>query len=122
MTLALGPNWAVASASTIRAWSLQALLRIEYAPLASLHLGLGATARALWASRAGAATHQGDTAGAVASVQYLVPVGPIELSAGPQLQALVRPISVQFAGLELFRVPNLVAGVSLDVSYPLRRR
>jgi hypothetical protein len=115
VVLAGGPDWGLASAEGIRAWSLRTSVQVEVALAPSLHLGLGTTGRMLWASGTNASTRQGATWGAIASVQYVLPMGPLHFAVGPRVDALARAISVQLAGAEVFRVPNLVAGLTMDV-------
>jgi hypothetical protein len=120
MSLVLAPEWGLGSTNGISAWGLRAFARVDYAVVSRVELGLGVSGRALWANATDATTSQlvGTTAGATLSARYVLPVGPIALSAGPRLELLARPIEVDFAGSEVFRVPTFVAGVTLDASAP----
>jgi hypothetical protein len=120
MSLLLAPEWGVGSAIGISAWGLRALARLDYALLSHVEIGLGLSGRSLWANATDATTSQlvGTSAGAILSARYVLPLGPITLSLGPRAEALARPIVVDFANSEVFRVPSLVAGVTLDVSAP----
>lgn len=120
LSLILAPEWGLGSAIGISAWGLRGFARVDYAVLSHVEIGVGVSGRSLWANAADATTSQleGTTAGATLSARYVLPLGPITLSAGPRVEALARPIVVEFAESEVFRVPSFVAGVTLDVSAP----
>jgi hypothetical protein len=114
-----GPAWGLSAVDGLRAWRLRGLARLEYAPWPQLELGAGAVARVLWAgadSGVAPSGRTGATAGAVLSARYALAAGPISMSAGPELEALVRPVLVEVSGAEAFRMPTFVLGVSLDAS------
>lgn len=56
------------------------------------------------------------TLGAFALLRYALRIGRLDLSAGPQAELLARPIVVKSDGNEVFRLPTLVAGVSLEAA------
>jgi hypothetical protein len=116
----IAPQWGLGSARGISAWGLRGVARVDYAILSQLALGVGVSGRSLWASDPAAATTQleGTTAGALLSARYVLSIGPVAVSAGPRIEALVRPIIAELAGKEVFRVPSFVAGVTIDGSAP----
>jgi hypothetical protein len=57
--------------------------------------------------------------GPIASVRFAVPLGPVQLSVGPFVEWLVRPIIVQVADVEVFRMPAFLAGFSIDADIAL---
>jgi hypothetical protein len=118
--LAIAPQWALGSADGISAWGLRGVARVDYEVLSRVELGVGVGARSLWANATGttAPQHDGTTGGAIVAARYVLPLGPVRLSAGPRLEALVRPIVVDYAGKEVFRVPSLVAGIMIEAEAP----
>jgi hypothetical protein len=54
------------------------------------------------------------TAGLLAPLRWAGAMGPLTLVAGPQIEALVRPVVVDVAGGEVFRLPSLLASISID--------
>jgi hypothetical protein len=56
----------------------------------------------------------GATAAGVAQARCVLRFGAFVLAMGPGLEWLARPIAVEVAGSELFRVPVLVGGFSID--------
>jgi hypothetical protein len=115
--LVAGSAWGLANGQGIRAQTVQAALRIGYAPLSHVEFGLGAEVRRLMVDSSGAlrpAKQDGTTGGAVAFARYTLARGPFELSVGPQLEWLAQPIVVELAGMEVFRIPTFVAALSMD--------
>jgi hypothetical protein len=109
-----GRGWSRAGA--ISAYALRVMLNVAYAPSRHVEFGLGAEVRGLFATvsdAAGFAERHGVTEGAIATMRYRIPLGPIELSLGPQIEALAQPLVVQVTGQEIFRIPTLVAGFSV---------
>ena len=72
----------------------------------------------LWAdaTRGTSPEQQGTSAGGLVSARYGFAVGPLAIGAGPEIEALLRPVSVQAAGVEVFRMPSVIVGVSIDAS------
>jgi hypothetical protein len=112
-----GPDWGVGGSAGVHAWSLRGAVLAEDEVVSHLLVGLGASGRLLWTSldsAAGASPAVGSTAGAVATVKVTLPAGPLRLSAGPRLEAMLRPIVLDVAGAEAFRIPTWVGGVTID--------
>jgi hypothetical protein len=116
----VGPQWGLGSADGIRAWGLRGLVEVDYAVLPRLPVGLGASARSLWADASRAAPTQlaGTTGGVVLSARYVVSFGLVTFAVGLKGEALVRPIVVELGSVEAFRVPAFVAGLTLDGTAP----
>jgi hypothetical protein len=119
-------SWGLGSGQGIRAWSFGGELGVDYAPVGFLRVGVGAKVRVLVADGSGldvgpvfveqGTQRLGTTAGALASIRYAVAMGPLALAAGPQLELLARPVVVEVAGSEVFRMPSLIACFSVDAS------
>ena len=60
---------------------------------------------------------EGKTGGAVVSARYVLSFGWLDLGFGPYVEALLRPIVVDLSRVEVFRVPSVVAGVSIDGAF-----
>jgi hypothetical protein len=116
----VAPQWGLGNASGTSAWGLRAVARVDYEVVPHVELGLGVSGRSLWVGATGAAQSQleGTTAGAIVAARYVVGLGPIELSVGPHLEALVRPIVVDVGGSEVFRVPSFVGALTVDGAAP----
>jgi hypothetical protein len=128
------PGWAlkatagfglgVASARGIEASTLRAVVGVDRALLAHTSVGLGAAARALFLE-ADSSTHPRSrtiaTVGLVAAARYELRLGPVALSAGPDLDVLAQPLATDLGGAEVFRIPRFVAGLSIDVVTGLSR-
>ena len=52
------------------------------------------------------------------SAWYVASLAWCDVSIGPRLEALARPIAVVVAGDEVFRVPSFVAGLAIDATAP----
>ncbi len=112
----------VNSAQGIRADTFRADVVIERELLARTYLGLGATARILFAqadSWAQPRSHTTATGGLVVSARYELHVGSVGFSVGPDVDVLAQPLAVDVAGAELFRIPRFVAGGWVDVTTDL---
>jgi hypothetical protein len=87
-------------------------------PISSwLELAIGGEWRRIGATGtfAGAREEQhGGTFGGFAALRYVLSRGPLSFAAGPDLAVLATPIAVDVGGGELFRIPRLVAGLSLS--------
>jgi hypothetical protein len=59
-------------------------------------------------------TQSGTTGGGIIVARYEVPLGPLALSFGPELEPLARPVSIEVGAAEVLRIPTFVVGVSLD--------
>jgi hypothetical protein len=103
-TILAGVLRTVGSAEGANAWGLRAIARVDYTLVEHLELGVGANGRILWANADGGSL-TGTTAGATAAVRYGVPVGAAEVAVGGAIDALLRPLVVDVAGQEAFRVP-----------------
>jgi hypothetical protein len=117
LSLVGGPSWGTTSARDLRAWSLSTALTLDRDIGPQLDIGAGVVGSVLWANGSPHAFTEGqlegETAGALLRAAYRAAVGPIELSIGPELEGLLRPVIVQVSGQEVFRLPTLVAGLDL---------
>ncbi len=116
--------WGLGSTHTIEAHALRATVRVDYTPVASLRIGLGADARLLVAtahSPTSPTKLDGTTLGAIAMARYALRVGRFEFLVGPQAEIFVRPVVVQFNQSEALRIPTLLAGLSLEAAADLAR-
>ena len=117
-----GVLWGLGSTHTIEAHALRATLRADYAPVATLRIGLGADARLLVAT-AHSPTFptklDGATIGAIVMARCALRVGRFEFLVGPQAEIFVRPVVVQFNQSEALRIPTLLAGLSLEAAADL---
>jgi hypothetical protein len=105
----------------MHAWTLRADLRVDYEVLRHVVVGAGATGRILWATGAPAvlpSSQSGTTGGGLVTARCELSAGPLALSFGPELEALVRPVAVELGESEAFRVPTFVVGISLDATIP----
>jgi hypothetical protein len=120
LSLAIAPQWGVGDADGIRAWELRVYARAEYELFPHIEVGAGLSGRSLWATGPASdpVDRNGITWGLVVSARYAVRLGWVEVSIGPRLEALVRPIAVHFDGAETFRVPSFVAGLGLEALLP----
>jgi hypothetical protein len=114
------PQWGLGAPRGIRAWALRGEVLVVYSPLPYLDVAVGADVRSVWANATGTTTAQQQAAsgGALLSARGTMHLGPIALSLGPRVEAMVRPVLVELAGTELFRVPSVVAGATLDGMAP----
>ncbi|HEX8796164.1 MAG TPA: hypothetical protein VF765_34680 [Polyangiaceae bacterium] len=115
--VALGTEWGLGTAAGASAWTLRGAARIEDEVVPHLLVGAGVGSRVLWASLAGSGGGPvvGATAGAMISAKLAWSAGPIVLSGGPQLEAMVRPVAVDVSGTEAFRIPTWVGSLALEV-------
>ena len=119
-----GIVWGLASTHTIEARTVQATLRIDYAPVAILRIGLGADARFVTASASGptSPTERGSwTLGAIAAARYALRVDRFEFLVGLQVEVIRGPVVVEFDGSEVMRIPTVLAGLSLEAAAGLTR-
>jgi hypothetical protein len=113
----VGPAWGVTSADGIHAWTIRTDLRVDYDVVRRLELGLGVSGRVVWINRnLASSTQSAVTGGGLLVARYQVPLGPLALSFGPELEALARPVLVEFAGAEAFRIPIWILGFSVDAT------
>jgi hypothetical protein len=116
--LTAGAGWGTAAAQGIHAQTLQAAFVVGYQPSAHVELGLGAEARLLSATAtdaaAGTAEQHDWTEGGSVSARYVARLGPLRLAIGPRIAVLAHPFIVEVAGKEVFRIPAVVAGLSVD--------
>ncbi len=122
VTVFVAPAWGLGEAAGTTAWTLRGVAQIDWLPIRALRASLGATGRVLWAQATTLTPSQqeGTTGGAEASLRISLPVGPFELSAGPTLDVLARPIVIDVGGSELFRLPVVVGAVTIEGRYPGR--
>ena len=113
-----GPAWGVGSVDGLRAWRVRVATRLDYALASWLRVGAGVTGRVTWVdSTAGAPSSlTGWTAGGFVSARCVLPVGPIAIEVGPDLEALAPPLSAEVRGVEVFRWPGVLASLAIDVS------
>jgi hypothetical protein len=118
VTLLAGPEWGLASADGTRAWTLRTALSINFEPIPELRITVGVTGRVLWIEGATASPNSpGTTGGGLASLRYVLPTSAFDLSVGPTMDVLVRPVQiVEVGGSEIFRIPSLLPGLSLEAS------
>jgi hypothetical protein len=118
-----GVVWGLGTAEGIEGRAFGVVLRVEYAPIAHLRLGLGADARLLVATGSGAMPGQrsGTTLGALALARYALVLGGVEFMVGPEIDVFARPVVVQANGSEAFRLPTVVAGLSIEAAVDLVR-
>jgi hypothetical protein len=118
-----GVVWGLGTAQGIEGRAFGAVLRVEYAPIVHLRMGLGADARLVVASGSGAMPGQrsGTTLGALALARYALLLGGVELMVGPEIDVFARPVVVQANGSEAFRLPTVVAGLSIEAAVDLLR-
>jgi hypothetical protein len=113
-TLVGGIAWGLGSAQGIHARSFRVTMALDCTLLHHIRIGLGGDAR--FADATGDHTPReldGTTAGGILFAQYVLRLGAIGLSAGPQVELLGRPLVVQIAGNEAFRIPAVLFGFSL---------
>ena len=112
LAVAGGAEWGLASPHGFAARELWLMAGAGYLVLPHWSLGMGARARFVSADAPAPSTSppslHGFTSGLVASVRYEATLGPLTLAAGPQIEALIRPVIVQLDGAEIFRVPTWV--------------
>lgn len=108
--------WGLTAPSRLHALALEAAWTANYAPIAPLNLGAGADLVALTANLSGPdSTRQtAVTGGLIVRAQGVFHAGPLSMSIGPELEVLARPIVVEVAHAEVFRVPNVLSGLSVD--------
>lgn len=105
----------------IHAQTLRLLGGVFYDVVPELVLGLALDARTLIADDGGAQGSNAVTGGAIATVRYSLPAGPLRLTAGPEAEVLARPILVEVDGAEVFRVPTFVLGFVVEANLDLGR-
>jgi len=114
--LLAGIAWGLNDATGLRATEFRISWTADYAPIAPLELGIGPDLVVLVANATGtpSSEQRGIAAGALAQARCIIGWGPLSFSAGPDLEVLAEPIVVQRANIEVFRVPNFVAGFSVN--------
>jgi hypothetical protein len=113
-TLAGGILWGLRSADGVGAQVLRVLAGVDADLSAHVRLGLRADARFVNATATGLPPTNAETAGVIASARYRLTAGSWSLSAGPEVELLVRPVIVQIAGTEIFRMPTAMAGFAVE--------
>jgi hypothetical protein len=113
----VGPAWGIGGGS-VHAWTLNADVRLDGEILPHVVFGLGVSGRILWANvdASGQSAQVGTTGGALLTARVRTSLGPLVLSGGPQLDALLRPLVIDVGGAEAFRVPTLLASLLVDVA------
>lgn len=117
VTLAAGALWGVGSAEGISSRTLRVVAGLEWVVVPHVRLGLGADGRLMTVAGDASITPaalEATTAGAVASAHYLLQWGTLEVSAGPQVEILARPLIVQDMASEIFRMPSVMVGFALE--------
>jgi hypothetical protein len=114
------PERGIQSAEGLTAWGLRGMLRVDGAPTDSVRFGLGLTGRIVWASSDALASSgpPGTTAGIVANARFALRIGALELTFGPWVEAVVRPVVITVDGGEVFRVPTFISGLSIEAAFP----
>jgi len=104
------------SAQGIQARTLGASVAAQHPIAAGFELAIGGEWRQLVATRPGEARleqHYGGTFGGFAALRYVLSRGRFSFAAGPDLAVLAAPIAVDLGASELFRIPRLLAGLSV---------
>jgi hypothetical protein len=102
--------------------TIRGALQVDYAPIEPLRIGLAAETRILVASATGStapSTRDAVTVGAMAVARYAIRAGRVEILVGPQIEVFAWPVVVQADGSESFRLPSVLAGVSLEAAIDL---
>jgi hypothetical protein len=118
--LTIAPQWGLGSPQGLEAWALRSSVRVEYELLSRVRVGTGVSGRIVWIG-GGATTPtrlDGVTGGPFLSARYVLLLAPFEASMGPRVDVLGRPVVAEVAGSEVFRVPSLIASLSLDIAAP----
>jgi hypothetical protein len=121
-TLAVGALWGLGSAQGLGSRTLRVVAGLDYIVVPHVQVGLGADARLMTVTTDGSlgpTARDGATAGALLTARYVLRSGRLGLSAGPQAELLARPLIAEIAGSEVFRVPSVMAGFTVDVSTDL---
>ncbi len=120
ITAIVGPAIGIGNASGTSVWTVQAVAQVDWVPTPWLRVSLGSSGRVLWAQASSLSPSQqsGVTGGGVASVRFALPIDDVELSLGPTLDVMLRPVAVDVEGRELFRLPSVVAALTLEARYP----
>jgi hypothetical protein len=116
-SLLAGPLFGLGDADGAHALAVRVIARVDYQLVPHLEVALGAGGRVVWASSARSAAQKGATAGLQLGARLSAPLGPIALSLCPTLEALARPVVIEVADVEAFRVPSLLAGLSIEAVY-----
>ncbi len=105
------------TARSIQARTLGARIGIARTLDGKLDLAVGGAWLRLAATRSGGPApeqqQQDGTFGAFASVRYVLARGPFSFAVGPEVTVLAAPILVDVEGGELFRIPRVLAGLSV---------
>jgi hypothetical protein len=117
-SLLAGPLFGLGDADGAHTWALRGLARVDYVIVPHLEAGLGLDGRVVWASSARSPTQDGATGGVLLGARLSAPLGPLALSLSPTLEGLVSPVIVRVGGVEVARVPSLLAGLSIEAAYP----
>lgn len=120
-TLAAGNLWAAGSPKAIHAQTLRVFAGADYDLLREVRFGLGVDGRMMLADQGGSQASNAATAGALATLRYVLRFGALSVSAGPAVELLAQPLVVQIAGAEVFRVPSGVASLIVDANADLGR-
>jgi hypothetical protein len=116
-SLLAGPLFGLGDADGAHALAVRVIARVDYQLVPHLEVALGADGRVVWASSARSAAQKGATAGLQLGARLSAPLGPIALSLCPTLEALARPVVIEVDDVEAFRVPSLLAGLSIEAAY-----
>jgi hypothetical protein len=115
----LGAQWGVQARGDTAAWALRAAVRAEVDPVRHLRIGGAVEGRVMFASESGSSgttQQQAVTAGICVGSRYVRPLGPVDVAVGPEMEAMVRPMAVDVASVEMFRVPIVVVGASIELT------
>lgn len=117
--LAGGAVWGLETGRSagLKGRALRAALEVDYTPIPSLRIGLGADAHVLLVTGSGhvSPTAQSEASvGVLAAARFAHRFGRVELLGGPQVEVFAWPVIVQETGSEVFRLPLVVAGLSLE--------
>jgi hypothetical protein len=107
----------VQSTQGFGAQSVQTTLRFDFPLPYHFRIGFAGDVRVVMAaSNGGASPSQevGTTMGAILLSRYTVRVDRFEFSMGPEAELFGRPVVILTQGAEVFRLPTLTAGLSLE--------
>jgi hypothetical protein len=105
------------SSSGFAASSVQGTFRVDFPLPYRFRIGFGANARLVIAAAGSDAQPgqlKGSTLGACLLARYTLRVDRFELSVGPEAELFGRPVVILAQGAEVFRLPTLTAGLSVE--------
>lgn len=109
--------WGWTASSGVHAQLLRGTWTVGYSPVPAFGMVLGGEAIDLVADSSSGQLHElsGVTAGGIAGLRFRARWGAITIAAGPQLEVLALPLSVQVAGREVFGVSRFVGSLVTEI-------